>query len=350
MDIDCHRIGGTLGIAACSFAAALSFAAQAQGATACYAVAMRGGPLYVTSDVLREAALRVANAKVDTVVERMKLRPEAPPPDPKRCDGANDHLPAAGPDKRNYFGNVVSPLKFLRLAAYQCAGAEGRSQFFSMNEAIYYRQCGGGQYSNYIHFWGRANGNPSTCFASDYPTMFARAAKDRTSAELLKAMKTVYAGGLSGAAANDQALGNAMAAILIAESNRDYLVNLENYMLLDLADLKKATPEQIIGGHCVPNADSCQNRRESQDGKHPLAWGGAQETMMVNGWGQAAGANSPFGMRFEGHLSGEWAVAKEKVKSAKVAECGEFPPSYGDLNPDQQNAVKSVFEGILPIR
>ncbi|KVT89163.1 hypothetical protein WK59_06525 [Burkholderia ubonensis] len=349
MDIDRHRIGGTLGIAACSFAAALSFATQAQGATACYAVDMRGAPLYVTSDVLREAALRVANARV-LAAGNTPLTPVTPPPDPKRCDGANDHLPAAGPDDHNYFGNVVSPLKFLRLAAYQCAGAGGQSQFFSMNQAIYYRQCGGGQYSNYIHFWGRANGNPSTCFASDYPTMFAKAAKDRKPANLLNAMKTVYSGGLSGTAANDQALGNAMAAILIAESNRDYLVNLENYMLMDLADVKKATPEQIIGGHCVPNAGSCQNRGESQDGKHPIAWGGAQETMMVNGWGQAAGANSPFGMTFEGNLSSEWAVAKGKATSAKVAQCGAVPPTYGNLPPDQQSAVRAVFEGILPAR
>ncbi|WP_027783046.1 MULTISPECIES: hypothetical protein [Burkholderia] len=349
MDIDCHRIGGTLGIAACSFAAALSFAAQAQGATACYAVAMRGGPLYVTADVLREAALNVANARV-TTAGNPPLRTEAPPPDPKRCDGANDHLPAAGPERDNYFGNVVSPLKFLRLAAYQCAGAGGRSQFFSMNQAIYYRQCGGGQYSNYIHFWGRANGNSSTCFASDYPTMFAKATEKRKPADLLKAMKMVYSGGLSGTAANDQALGNAMAAILIAESNRDYLVNLENYMLMDLADVKQATPEQIIGGHCVPNASSCQNHSESQNGKHPLAWGGAQETMMVNGWGQRAGANSPFGMTFEGNLSGEWAVAKEKVKSAKGDQCGTVPPAYGNLTPAQQSAVRGVFEGILPTR
>ncbi|KWE50817.1 hypothetical protein WL76_20775 [Burkholderia ubonensis] len=349
MDIDCHRIGGTLGIAACSFAAALSFATQAQGATACYAVDMRGGPLYVTSDVLRDAALRVANARVAAAVN-MPLTPVTPPPDPKRCDGASDHLPAAGPNNRNYFGNVVSPLKFLRLAAYQCAGADGQSQFFSMNQAIYYRQCGGGQYSNYIHFWGRANGNPSTCFASDYPTMFAKAAKDRKPADLLNAMKTVYSGGLSGTAANDQALGNAMAAILIAESNRDYLVNLENYMLMDLADAEKATPVQIIGGHCVPHAGSCQNRGATQDGKHPIAWGGAQATMMVNGWGQAAGANSAVGMTFEGNLSAEWAVAKGKVASAKVAQCGAVPPTYGNLPPDQQRAVRAVFEGILPTR
>ncbi|RQR62582.1 hypothetical protein DIE18_10335 [Burkholderia sp. Bp9125] len=349
MDIDRHRIGGTLGIAACSFAAALSFATQAQAAAACYAVDMRGGPLYVTSDVLREGALRVANARV-AAAGNTPLTPVAPPPDPKRCDGANDHLPAAGPGARDYFGNVVSPLKFLRLAAYQCAGAAGQSQFFSMNQAIYYRQCGGGQYSNYIHFWGRANGNPSTCFASDYPTMFAKATKDRKPADLLNAMKTVYSGGLSGTAANDQALGNAMAAILIAESNRDYLVNLENYMLMDLATAKQATPEQIIGGHCVPNARSCQNHSNPQNGKHPIAWGGAQETMMVNGWGQAAGANSAVGMTFEGNLSAEWAVAKGKVKSAKVADCGAVPPAYGNLNPAQQDAVKGVFEGILPTR
>lgn len=349
MDIDRNQIVGTLRIAACSFAAALSFATQAQGATACYAVDMRGSPLYVTSDVLRDAALKVANARVDAA-GNTALTPVTPPPDPKRCDGANDHLPAEGPGAGNYFGNVVSPLKFLRLAAYQCAGTGNQSQFFSMNQAIYYRQCGGGQYSNYIHFWGRANGNASTCFASDYPTMFAKATKDRTPADLLNAMKTVYSGGLSGTAANDQALGNAMAAILIAESNRDYLVNLENYMLMDLVGVKKATPEQIIGGHCVPNAGSCQNRGQSQNGKHPIAWGGAQETMMVNGWGQGAGANSAFGRTFEGNLSAEWAVAKGKAASAKVAECGKVPRTYGDLNPDQQKAVKGVFEGILPAR
>ncbi|KWC38241.1 hypothetical protein WL48_11085 [Burkholderia ubonensis] len=346
MDIDRHRIGGTLGIAACSFAAALSFATQAQGATDCYAVDMRGAPLYVTSNVLREAALKIANDRVASARTKGLDRAD-PPPAPKRCDGANNHLPAAGPDDHNYFGNVVSPLKFLRLAAYQCAGADGQSQFFSMNQAIYYRQCGGGQYSNYIHFWGRANESPSTCFASDYPTMFAKAVKGREKEDLLKAMKTVYSGGLSGTAANDQALGNAMAAILIAESNRDYLVNLENYMLMDLADVNQATPEQIIGGHCVPNAGSCQNRGEKQDGKHPIAWGGAQETMMVNGWGQAAGANSPFGMTFEGNLSAKWAVAKRKVEvaSPEVTECAK---TFGGLNEDQQNAVKNVFKDILP--
>ncbi|KVK72496.1 hypothetical protein WJ47_10160 [Burkholderia ubonensis] len=346
MDIDRHRIGGTLGIAACSFAAALSFATQAQGATDCYAVDMRGAPLYVTSNVLREAALKIANDRVASARTKGLDRAD-PPPAPKRCDGANNHLPAAGPNKHNYFGNVVSPLKFLRLAAYQCAGADGQSQFFSMNQAIYYRQCGGGQYSNYIHFWGRANESPSTCFASDYPTMFAKAVKGREKEDLLKAMKRVYSGGLSGTAANDQALGNAMAAILIAESNRDYLVNLENYMLMDLADVNQATPVQIIGGHCVPNAGSCQNRGEKQDGKHPIAWGGAQETMMVNGWGQAAGANSLFGMTFEGNLSAKWAVAKRKVEvaSPEVTECAK---TFGGLNEDQQNAVKNVFKDILP--
>ncbi|KVM57932.1 hypothetical protein WJ58_11995 [Burkholderia ubonensis] len=118
-------------------------------------------------------------------------------------------------------------------------------------------------------------------------------------------------------------------------------------MLMDLADAEKATPAQIIGGHCVPKARSCQNHGALQDGKHPIAWGGAQAIMMVNGWGQAAGANSAVGMAFEGNLSAEWTVAKGKVASTKVTQCGK---TFGGLNSDQQKAVRAVFEGILPTR
>ncbi|KVD51573.1 hypothetical protein WI85_11930 [Burkholderia ubonensis] len=219
-----------------------------------------------------------------------------------------------------------------------------------MNRAIYYRQCGGGQYSNYIYFWGLQDSNESYCFKSDYPTMFEIANGNKNNPVTAAKMSAVYDGksGLSADSQQGYALGNAMAAILISESARDYLVILENFMLMDFAAAKKPLePKRIIGGHCIPNASSCQNRGAKQNGEHPLAWGGAQSDMMAgDNWGVAAGATSQFGMAYEGRLVTRWAREFAGVSKANADKCSP-PQSYNQLTQAQKAYLDNLFAPLL---
>ncbi|MFT0172204.1 hypothetical protein ACLKMY_24880 [Paraburkholderia mimosarum] len=345
--VDLWHCGPLRGVL-CILALSLSLLANADAVAGCNSVTINGKPLYVNDEVLRQAALAFVNSQVNETNRLGPLRPVTPPNDPVRCTGADARIPDTVPTAQDYYGNVTSKQKFMRLVLRACMGQDNANQYFSMNRAIYVRRCGGGDYSNYIFFWGLQDSNPSQCFGSDYPTMYALANKNKKSPVTVSKMAAVY--GKSGLDARSQegyALGNAMAAILVSESARDYLVILENYMLMDLAGASAAKPDEIIGGRCVPNAASCQNPKSPQNGVHPIAWGGAKEAMMKRDWGVASGATSDFGMEFEGELVTKWARKFKAVSEAKAGQCPAPPVTYDDLTPEQQSYLRNLFSSLL---
>ncbi|MDF3201817.1 hypothetical protein P3C29_24295 [Pseudomonas sp. 1912-s] len=314
-------------------------------AAECNSVTIKGAPpLYINDGILRTAALFVANTRIN---EATVLLPVDPPTDPLRCSGDTPGIPAEAPTRQNYFGNVASKQRFLQLAAKRCMGAGNANQYFSMNKAIYVRLCGGGDYSNYIYFWGKQDLNPSKCFKSDYPSMFAKANANRKEPVTATNMASVYGkAGLSSDTQESYALGNSMAALLISESSRDHLVLLENYMLMDLAAAKTVQPDQVIGGRCVPHADVCQNPNK-QDGVHPIAWGGAKEAMMAGEWGRNQGANSVFGERYESELIARWARKFAGVSTATGDQCPPIPKTWEQLTPVQVAFLQNLYAPLL---
>lgn len=338
------RQGMAAAICAASFMVVGSSAADDRAT--CFSVNGANPALTVRGDVLRQALLAAANAKA---VTDTALQPTTPPPSPKRCTGVNPSIPAAGPTSANYYGVLNTKTKFRRFAFKACAAAAPSDQYFSMGKAIYYRSCQGGAGNNYVYFWGNQNGNASACFGSTYPEMFtvanSVAAKPVTAAQL----KSVYTGsGLS--ASEDQptyALGNMMAAILIAEAARDYLVIPANYMLIDRAMANKITPAKIVGGHCATGAATCNNNASPRDGAHPLAWGGAQAVMMTGGFAGAGGATSDFGQAFENDLIVAWLKDNNKITAAAAGTCGVSTATFGSYTPVQQAALQAPFISVF---
>jgi hypothetical protein len=330
-----------LGLAA-AFASALAASPSraADDSTSCFSIA-GSGALVVGGDVFRQALLSATGDKMqaDTVPQKT-----AAPATPKRCTGPDTAIPAAGPTNDNYYGTIDNKTKFRRFVKAACNG--GSDQYFSIGPGIYYRNCQGGQGNNYIYFWGRPNGNASTCFGSTYPAMFAEASKAKSTPVTVDRMKSAFGGGIAGDDQPTYALGNMMAAILISESARDYLVIAENYMLMDLAAAGQVTPEQIVGGRCVPGATTCGNPDSGMNGVHPLAWGGAQAVMMTGGWGTNNGATSAFGKTFEANLVIKWLTSKGLVAKADQGAC-TVGKAFGTYTDPQQNAVKALFNSVF---
>ena len=130
-----------------------------------------------------------------------------------------------------------------------------------------------------------------------------------------------------------------MAAILISESlSPTCLVVPNNFMLMALANNKKISAEQIVGGHCVPGADTCRNPLLKQDGQHPIAWGGAQQSMMTGGG--LADDNGPlpdFGQEFEDSLVVTWLKEQNKISNSK-STCAT-PTTFAGVATNKKQAL-----------
>jgi hypothetical protein len=312
----------------------------------CYSV--DSGDFYVSGDVFREAALEAARKKMG---DAQRLRPVTKPGVTTRCDDSQLDSQAQQA-RRNipqtvlsnaYYGDAANKLTFLRLAAY-CIG---RGQFFKISSAIYYRECA----TDYVYFWGQAKDQTSDCFAVNYPTMFARANAFPQNPVRLIDMKNVYTSGTIPDNPEGVALANAMAAILIGEVARDWLVLVENYILIEGSNL---SPLEIIGGHCVAGTgDSCQNG-STQDGRHPIAWGGALSKMMrSNGWGRANGATSTFGEMYEAGLIIGYVKPRERFHIARpvnqsAPQCLLRFTRFENLSAERKALLKGWFTPLLP--
>jgi hypothetical protein len=336
-------------LAACVLASAPVRAADVS--KTCYTITVGSTASFsVRGDIFRQALLRKTNT---TIGADSKIKPSQPPAGAKRCtvgqDGGGPPADAPTPDATNYFGTISTKPAFRRFSQQPCGTGEGAEhRFFSMSTAIYYRRCTGGAGNGYVYFWGVADENKSDCFADDYPTMFAAADTKKTPVTPA-AMSDTYTKGLKITGPSSYALGNAMAAILIAEAYRDVLVIAENYMLMDM----KADPVFIIGGRCPRGveAGTCQNTKSAQNGLHPLAWGGAQDAMMLNNaWGKDAGANSDFGQKFEADLIVSWLLTKKNkvVKEAKQGTCDPNLNWGGVTDAKQKTALLELFAELLP--
>lgn len=321
---------------------------------ACYAITAKTS-FYVTGEMLRRAALTKTNAVVnsDNAIGTTKA-----PAGPKQCTvgaqggGPPGNIPAMS--STNYFGNLASRVAFRRFSQMPCgANLPQPHRYFSMGDSLFYRQCAGGDGNGYVYFWGVANDNKSACFRDDYPSMFAIANANAKKPVTLAQMAQTYSGGLPASDDAANALKAAMAAVLIAESYRDILVVIENYMLMDVA---KVTPAMIIAGRCPSGlgamANQCLNPDAPKDGLHPIAWGRAQAVMMANNaWGYNAAATSDFGESFEASLIATWLVTMKpkQVATAKAGTCDPAKP-YGNYLPDQRAAVESMFSELLPAK
>ncbi|AKU21295.1 hypothetical protein ACZ75_07185 [Massilia sp. NR 4-1] len=223
-----------------------------------------------------------------------------------------------------------------------CDGTGLTAHYFSMGKAIYYRSCLGGEHNNYIYFWGKQDGNASTCFGSTYPEMYELANSLKSNPLTLDRVKAVYGGGggITGDDPSTYALGNIMAAILVSEATRDNLVIPANYMLMDQVAAGKASLAQVLAGNCAVGASTCGNTRK-RDGLHPLAWGGAQGVMMTGGWGTSNGATSEFGKAFETDLTVTWLKSQDKVApAASGCDATRVLTNYGA---GQQSILKGLF-------
>lgn len=327
-------------------AAVATAPAQADTRSSCFVVDMQGAPFYVTGDVFRQAALNATTNRVNAALAVVAVEP---PAGATRCTGVDARIPAAAPTAANYYGYFSTKEKFFRLAIRNACGAANPGQYFSMDKAIYYRNCGG-NYANYIFFWGLESNNPSACFGSDYPTMYAQANGNKKQPVTTDLMASAYTDQKFKADSKEAyALGNAMAAILISETARDYLVATENYMLVDLTGINKSSPELVIGGHCPRNTQqTCQNNNAVQNGLHPLAWGGAQGAMMTNGWGTNNGATSEFGQEFEATLITDWLRKRKPVASSNAGGCDDAGTVFANLPQNQQNFLLGFFAAVLP--
>ena len=320
--------------------------------TACYAVTL--GKQTVVYDgaallvILRAASQRTGGDGANAADPIPPLAQSAKPAG-KKCSGATEDRLNAAPDLSQpvapragsvngeqigsaYYGAVQSPSRFRALSELKCSDdVAGRTtpwysnQFFSIGDMIFYRYCGGGDGTGYVYFWGMDNGQSSDCFASSYPAMFALTDPKLTLQTLRQAMKS---GAVGTQNAQGQALANGVAALLVAESHRDYNLKYLNFMLPVIEDSEtaagknkdKTATSAILAGYCPPNVgkDICQNATNNGQGVHPLAWGGAQARMMIGGWGHAAGATSDFGRNYEAGLMQRWLVAAKLGTPAKA--------------------------------
>lgn len=306
----------------------------------CFEVTPISGTKFVAlGDVFRQGLLNLTQRKWG---EAGAVTPVAPGGTPKRCTGTVAGLPTAAPTSANYYGQVNTKLKYLRMAAMRCDGTAPTDKYFSIGNAIYYRNCNAGAQVGYIYFWGLETGNSSTCFGSTYPEMFAIA---NSPAVTVARMAATYSGTTPPMASqSDYALGNAMAAIQIAESMRDWLVYPQNYMLIE----QSTDPVRVIGGRCPANtpAGTCQNTAATQNGLHPLAWGGAQAAMMTGGWGANNGATSAYGIQFEARATVTWLSFKKRVTAVDRGRC-PTTQNWGNLTQTQQGALNAIFEPIF---
>jgi hypothetical protein len=304
----------------------------------CFSITSASPALVTSGDILRRAMLQAAVTKVngDTALTAV-----AAPTSPTRCTGVNASIPTAAPTAANYYGTVTNKTKFRRFVGTACGGGAITGQYFSMGKAIYYRSCAGGAGNNYIYFWGKQDGNSSTCFGSTYPEMYTLANSVKTNPVTAARMNAVIDGtGLTEDTQPGYALGNMMAAILISEAARDYLVIPENYILMNKVTAGTNTPEQLIGGHCIPSATGCGNTAAKQDGVHPLAWGGALGAMMTGGgWGTTNGATSDFGMAYESDLVVGWLKGQNKITVSTTTQCTGGNPAA----PQLQGLFDSLF-------
>jgi hypothetical protein len=213
--------------------------AQEDARSVCYGV--NSGEFYVSGNVFRQAALKAVSEKMDGAQE---LRAVARPQARTRCDDSSFENPLVMPQEianGEYFGNIDNKQKFLNLSA-KC---QRIGQFFSISgKEIYYRRC----VNDYVYYWGQASREQQLCFKEDYPSLFGEAGQVR-----LDQMRAVYNGGGIEDSRGGAALGNAMAAILIGEVSRDWLVLVENYILIDKLS---SPPWLIIGGRCLAGSGS----------------------------------------------------------------------------------------------
>lgn len=310
--------------------------ALADDRNTCFAV--KGSDIVAQGDVFRQALLARTNTAVNgaTALSTKTL--------PDELTACKDSTQAA-PISTNYYGYITNKAKLLSFVNTACGG--GGRQYFSLGKAVYYRDCAGGAGNNYIYFWGMENGTRSTCFGSTYPEMYTEfTGANNNKAPTADQMKAVYGGNMQTANQGDYALGNMMAAVLISEAARDYLVVPENYMLIDLLAAGKTTAVQIIGGHCAQASprSSCGNTAQALDGAHPLAWGGAQAAMMTGGWGTNNGATSDFGKGFENDLILSWLKNKALVQSGSGCTPGKLFTTYTQ---PQQSTINKLFDSLF---
>lgn len=313
----------------------------------CYKITSGLNETYILGDVFRQGLLVSTNNKWNAA---RTLKPVTPPLDATQCKGGSTEL-SDGPQDGNYLGNITNKSKFLSMAAMTCGtGASISDQYFSIGDAIYYRNCNSGTQVGYVHFWGKPNGRKSECFGSTYPEMFAIASPN-SNPTTPKEMQAIYdnTGSPQMTTQSNYALGNAMAAIQIAEAARDYLVYPINYMLIE----QQKAAEQIIGGHCPPRAPAgtCQNVAVAQNGAHPLAWGGAQAAMMTGGWGTNNGATSEYGQAFEAEATVNWLLFKklavrETLPKNGVSNC-PVKQQFANLPQSDQQSIAGFFAPVF---
>ena len=274
-----------------------------------------------------EALRRLLNHPTSTAANP-GIAAVAKKPNAEKCTGAQSqalkdaNFAAAG---STYYGAFSSPAHFRKMAELQCGGAGGVAhQFFALGSAVYYRYCGGGDGNNYIYYYGIADKKTACVAGHDYPTMYAEVLKGRpklTAADVRKASKGDL-GKLDQAAF---ALGNATAAVLVAEAARDGTLKLANFLLLDIAEKKKLSPMALIGGVCptgVPK-NECQNADNYGVGIHPIAWGGAQAATTTGAWPgpTGTGLSKDVGKRLEARIVQQWLVAMKGASLQKKGAC-----------------------------
>ena len=285
----------------------------------CTNVKAGGKVLKVTGeDLLRTMAYTLNNL---THGDRPRVEVRSAPTNAKRCSNPRAGTPvarvstiqlggAAGDDNSTrYYGKLTSMAAFVRMSRVGCrTGAQIVNQFFSLENAIYLRNCAPGDGRGYIYYWGMAEGKNSKCVGGhDYPTMFTEAKRGGglTIDDLIALSER-------GNINNNVALGNSMAAILIAEAHRDNFLYFINPMLLQLMKKNNKNSDwgldTFLGGLCPGKVSACGNPKGNKNGIHPLAWGGAQAVMMAGGWGGAEGATSDYGKKFEAHIINQWLI------------------------------------------
>lgn len=289
----------------------------------------------VTPDALRMATLATAATIYNDFEYYWQPKPNSKKPSSvTKCTGTSavDDI-TWDMQGSAFYGSVASPLQFLVLALganSQCSGGGVYSHhFFTIGDLVFYRYCGGGAGTGYIHFFGTTDGKASACFDGDYPTMYSRAVtrpgpgRPVLDAIAPRAVLAIAKAGVASTDAQSIGLANILAAQLIAEAQRDHFLALGNYMLYALMAAGVYTPESVLGGRCPhtcgTTAPKCQNRAGST-GVHPMAFGGAQACMTLGAFPGAAGANSADGIALENEIATLWATLDE-VFGEEATDC-----------------------------
>jgi hypothetical protein len=354
-----RRLAAGAAVIALTIAAGLPDRAHATVLTDCYSFKAGKKDVNMTGDQLRLALNAAVRTAMQPPANARVFAKVAAVPNAKRCEVPKDAktkqpLFQMHPDMANartladgtWYGEFTSLRHFNTFAAIDCgtvAQNQPVNRFFSIGGAVYYRQCPLGQSDDkgYVFFWGDKDGKASDCQRYDYPSMYA-GAKGATIDDYVAVAKN---GNIGTANARGYALGNLMAAVLVAETMRDYNLAFLNSMLLELGKKNDWKLDTLFGGHCPKGSstNTCANRSADRDGRHPLAWGGAKESMMLTNWGGAQGANSDFGQEFETQIIVDWLTAFQSAGKAKACLTANAQANENVAGRPSFEAVRELF-------